>query len=107
MIVIGMWQGRKDSADSSPLDEVDLFINKYGPPDRQDSTANDIPRPPIVTRVLIYDAEHVRATYAPDGNFGGGPPYKGWKLIGFQDTRDDHVLKPSEVDQRLKNRKKH
>lgn len=107
VIVIGIVRGKGDGTGSPPLDDIDVFIDKYGSPDREDSTANDIPRPPIVTRVLIYDTESIRAAYVPDAKVGDGPPYKRWKLIGFQDTRDDHVLKPSEVDQRLKNRKRH
>ncbi len=92
-------------ATTQPNDDLELFISKYGPPDSQDSTEHDRPRPPIVTRFLIYDAEHVRAVYVPDAKVGTRPPYRRWKLMGFQDSRDNSVLRASEVDERLNNRK--
>src|SRR5207247_662522 len=46
-------------------DDVDLLISKYGPPDSQDSTDHDVPRPLFPTRLLVYEAEHVRAVYLP------------------------------------------
>ena len=90
----------------SPTDDIGVLIAKYGAPDKGDSTAADNPRPPIVTRFLIYEAEHVRAVYVPDAKVGDPPPYARWKLVGFQDSRDNHVLDPSEIVERLKGRKK-
>lgn len=90
-----------------PRDDVELFISKYGPPDTDDSTEYDKPRPPFVTRWLIYEPEHVKALYIPDGvKLGDPPPYKRWKLIGFTDSGDNHVLRASVVVDRLKSRKR-
>jgi hypothetical protein len=93
-------------APAQPRDDVELFIAKYGPPDREDSTQHDSPRPPIVTRFLIYDAERVRAVYVPDAKVGTPPPYRRWKLMGFQDSQDNSVIRVADVDERLKNRKR-
>jgi len=87
-------------------DDLSLFIANYGSPDEQDSTENDHPRPPIVTKWIVYRKEHVRATYLPDANFGDPPPYDRWKLIAFQDTRTNGVLRPTEVARRLRGRER-
>jgi hypothetical protein len=87
-------------------EDVQAFIAIYGTPDKEDTTAYDTPRPPMVSRFLIYESEHVRVLCIPDAKVGEPPPYKGWILIGFEDTRDDHVIKRPEVDERLKKRKK-
>lgn len=35
-------------------DDLSFFVSKYGKPDIDDSTQFDNPRPPIVTRWLVY-----------------------------------------------------
>ena len=86
------------------LDDFDVFVEKHGQPDVDDTTANDEPRPPMVTRWIVYAKERVRATYIPDAKVGEGPPYQRWKLAGFQDTETDAVLHPAEVAERMKER---
>ncbi len=88
-----------------PTDDAELFISQHGPPDKQDSTDYDVPRPPIPSRFLVYEAEHVRVLYIPDAKVGEPPPYK-WKLVGFQDDRDNRVLQPAEAVERLKGRRR-
>ena len=89
-----------------PHDDLSLFISKFGDPDRIESSENEIPRPPIVTKRLIYDKEKVRAVYVADGEVGAPPPYNKWKLLGFQDNRTNAVLQPAEVVARLEKRRK-
>ena len=85
-----------------PHDDLSQFICKYGKPDVDDSTAYDKPRPPIVTRVLTYKKQRVRAAYIPSGvSIGDPPPYKDWKLFGFQDPKTNAVLSPEEVARRM------
>ena len=88
-----------------PHDDLSLFISKFGLPDIDKSSENEKPRPPIITRQMIYEKEGVRAVYVPDAPIGTPPPYKSWKLMGFQDQRTNEVLKPSEVVKRLEKRK--
>jgi hypothetical protein len=96
--------GSQASAPSAPKDDLDVFKSRYGQPDVEDSTENESPRPPIVTKWIIYKKEHVRATYVPgNGHVGDPPPYT-WKLIGFQDPRDNSALRPAEVVNRMKAR---
>lgn len=87
-----------------PHDDVSQFVCRYGKPDVDDSTENDGPRPPIVTRMLTYKKEGVRAAYVPDARIGDSPPYKKWKLIGFQDPKTDAVLSAQEVVRRMQAR---
>jgi hypothetical protein len=44
--------------------------------------------------------------YVPDAKMGTPPPYKKWKLVGFQDSQDNSPLKASQVDERLQGRKR-
>jgi hypothetical protein len=91
---------------AEPHDDLTLFIAKFGPPDVDKSSENERPRPPIVTRQLIYIKENVRAVYVPGAPVGSPPPYRSWKLMGFQDQRTNEVLRPAEVVRRLEGRKK-
>ncbi len=90
-----------------PHDDASQLICKYGKPDIDDSTAYDKPRPPIVTRMMTYKKEHVRAAYVPDGvTMGDPPPYKKWKLFGFQDPKSNAVLSADETSRRMSGREK-
>ena len=87
-------------------DDLTIFISKFGEPDQIKSSENEIPRPPIVTKQLIYKKENVRAVYVSDAPVGSSPPYNKWKLFGFQDNRTNKVLQPEEVVRRLEKRQK-
>lgn len=93
-------------AASLPLLQPDSVVAKYGKPDRVKSTEADRPRPPIVTRMLEYHKERVRFTFVPDGPFGSPPPYKEWRLMGFQDPATNAVIKADEVERRMKGRER-
>ncbi len=82
------------------------IIAKYGKPDRIKSTEYDKPRPPLVTRMIEYKKENVRFTLLANGPVGSPPPYSSWKLIGFQDPRDNSVIPAEEVERRMRQRKK-
>lgn len=85
-----------------PHDDVSLFICKYGKPDVDDSTQYDRPRPPVVTRWLIYRRERVQAIYVPrDARIGDPPPYKAWKLVGFTDPATNKPISPEVVVRRM------
>jgi hypothetical protein len=81
-------------------------IAKYGKPDKVDSTEYDNPRPPLVTKFVIYKKENVRFVFLADAPIGSPPPYKSWKLLGAQDPRDDSVLRAEEVERRMASRKR-
>lgn len=87
-------------------DDLTIFISKFGEPDQIKSSEYEVPRPPIVTKQLIYKKENIRAVYIPDAPVGTPPPYYRWKLLGFQDNNTNKVLKPDYVVHRLKKRQK-
>ena len=89
-----------------PYDDLSLFISKFGQPDQIKSSENEKPRPPIVTKQLIYRKEGIRAVYVPSAPVGSPPPCKKWKLLGFQDHHTNEVLEPEEVVRRLQKRQK-
>lgn len=78
-------------------DDLSLFISRYGTPDLEQSSENEVPRPPIVTKWLIYKKENIRAVYVPDTPIGSSPPYKKWKQVGFQNHKTNEVIGPEEV----------
>ncbi len=90
---------------SAVVDDLTLLISKYGPPDTDESTAYDNPRPPIVTRIITYKKQNLSAAYVVDALVGEPPPYKKWKLIGFQYAKSKAVMKPQEAFNRLEKRK--
>ena len=87
------------------VDPSDVFA-KYGKPDRIISTEYDKPRPPFVTRMSEYRKENVRIALLANAPIGSPPPYKSWRLIGFQDLKSNEVIAEAEANQRLGARKK-
>lgn len=87
-----------------PHDDLTHFIARFGEPDRVESSENETPRPPIVTKFLVYETERVRAVYVVDAPINSPPPYNKWKLFGFQDPQTNEVLQPAEAIDRLKAR---
>lgn len=94
------------AADRYPSIHPDTIIAKYGNPDVIDSTEYDNPRPPFVTKWLIYQKENVRFMFLADAPVSSPPPYNKWLLLGAQDVRDDRVLNTDEVAARMKKREK-
>lgn len=89
-----------------PVVHPSEIVAKYGKPDRVESTEYDKPRPPFVTRMLIYKKEHVRFTFLPTAKIGTPPPYESWYLLGMQDPRDNSVISSEEAGQRMRRRLK-
>jgi hypothetical protein len=78
------------------------ILFRFGSPDQDVSTANDRPRPLIVTRVLEYPRAGIRAVYVPDvPNGTTPPPYDKWKLVRFIDTRTNTVISETPAVARL------
>lgn len=78
-------------------DDLDLFLKRYGTPDKDDSTLHDHPRPPIVTRFLTYKKERVKVIYLLEKD-------DSWRFLSFTDPKTNQVIKPAEVVARMKNR---
>jgi hypothetical protein len=80
------------------------LIAQYGAPDSIDSTEYDKPRPPIVTKWLIYKKEKVKIMLVADAPMGSPPPYQTWKLFGVMDSRSNAMLEPPEFKKRMARR---
>ena len=81
-------------------DDASELIRRLGRPDRDDSTENDQPRPPVVSRWLDYRRQNVRVMLVPTNRVGDPPPYT-WKLLGFVDLATRQKLSPDEVARRF------
>lgn len=104
LLLLGCLAWAVAAAADFPTVHPDSVVAKYGKPDRVESTEYDRPRPPIVTRMLVYRKQRVRFVFFPDAPVGSPPPYSSWKLMGAQDTRDNSVLSAAEVTRRMSGR---
>jgi hypothetical protein len=76
------------------------MLGRCGKTEKDDSTAHDRPRPPLVTRWLDYKKAHVRFEFLANGRVGDPPPYT-WKYLGAIDPRTKKVLDRTEIHKRL------
>jgi len=83
---------------------VNSIVGKFGEPDRDWSTAYDDPRPPMVTRFLVYKRERVKFLLMPEAGVSAPPPYKGWRLVGMLDADSGKPLKADVVLRRMATR---
>lgn len=81
-----------------PVDDLAVFVQRYGQPDRTDTTEFDDPQPLFVTKFLFYDREQVRVAYGLERRDHT------WKLLGFQHPRTNAVIEPAEVVRRMAGR---
>ena len=88
-------------------DEAAVFLGAYGPPEAEFSSENEAPRPPPIVRALVYHPENVRVLFIPDAPVGTPPPFKRWKLLGFQNSETNEALEVSRVADLLAARKRH
>ena len=94
-----------ESKDMPTVQQADLLA-RFGRPDQVRSTEADKPRPPFVTRMLEYKKEGVRIVLLANAPMGSPPPYSSWKLMGYQNMKDNAVITEDEFVQRVASRKK-
>jgi hypothetical protein len=82
-------------------DDSGNFVSIFGAPDRVESSEYENPRPPIVTKQLIYKRQNVRAVFVADVPANTPPPYDAWKLLGFQDQRTNQPISNDELQRRM------
>jgi hypothetical protein len=88
------------------LASPEAFIAKFGPPDAIETTANDNPRPPFVTKMLTYKKERVQFIFVADAKVGTPPPYEKWLLMGAIDIKKKTSLDPDTALNRLAHRRR-
>jgi hypothetical protein len=89
-------------ASSISLDP-EVVIKKYGVPDQIDTTEFDNPRPPMLSKILVYRKENVQFLFMSSALRGQASPVK-WMLVGASDPRDDSLLEVDEMEERMRGR---
>jgi hypothetical protein len=87
------------STASGSLNDAEELLSRCGTPFKDDSTAYDSPRPPMVTRFIEYKIRgtHLRFIYIPaTGHPGDPPPYR-WKLTMIANAKTNRLVSRSEV----------
>ena len=84
---------------TSNTDAAFDFVQRFGIPDTDESSENEDPRPPIVTRMLTYQKEHVRAIFRAQIPFGSKEAVSGrWQAMGFTDPRKNVAITRGEAE---------
>lgn len=84
----------RDFVDMDPSE----VVAKYGKPDRVHSAENERPRPMIITRQMEYRNAGVRVALLSNDT---SPPFRHWKLLGYQDIKTNAVLSQEVFESRL------
>ena len=85
--------------------EAQAFIDRFGKPDDDESSETERPRPPIVTRMLTYKTDRVRAIFRADIPFASKERVAGrWKLVGYTDPTSNTKIAQDEAFLRLAKR---
>jgi len=102
-----VWQASRAPANSRPTAQVSStqvsapqpqsdqgawVISVAGAPDEDYSSENEVPRPPIVARMITYNSKQVRVILMPQvpgkpNAMGTPPPYRWWTIVAFSDPR--------------------
>jgi len=84
------------------VDQAKALIQSCGAPDRDMSTANNDPRPPIPFRVLSYNSQHLQFAFVPGGGaqIGDPPPYR-WALSGILDLTTNQRISLQAATERM------
>jgi len=84
---------------NSAGNDAEEMLARCGTPFKDDSTAYDSPRPPIVTRFIEYKVRgmHLRFIYVPNNGHAGDPPPYNWKLQMVANVRTNRLLSRSQV----------
>ena len=83
-------------------DRLSTLLSRCKPPTMDTSSEYEVPRPIMVTRVLTWSDQSVRAFYVPTGRLGDEPPYADWQLFAWSDPGRKIRLTPAEAADKLK-----
>jgi hypothetical protein len=88
-----------------PPARFDQFITSYGPPSFEEQSPNGTLEPPLFTKWLDYEPEHLRVAFvaAESPETGAG---KSWVLISFVDTLRTQPISAEQAAIRLKARRR-
>lgn len=111
----GIWSWLSPSLPPSPsvrlFDETlppaqfDEFVARYGPPSFEEQSAQGVLHPPLFTKWLDYEPEHLRVAFVA-AETPGEVPGKCWILISFVDAKRTQPISAAEAAKRLQARQK-
>jgi hypothetical protein len=88
-----------------PPAQFDEFLAAYGPPTSEEQSPGGILIPPLFTKWLDYEPEHLRVAFVA-AESAGDPSDRSWILISFVDARKTIPISAEEAARRLKSRRK-
>lgn len=92
-------------SDALPPSQFDEFVARYGPATFEEHSAHGTFRPPLFTKWLDYEPEHLRVAFvaAESSTETSG---RDWILISFVDAERTVPISPTEAAKRLMKRQK-
>jgi hypothetical protein len=105
------WQPVPLKPPAQPLDlylppaRFDQFLAAYGPPTSEEESPHGLLRPPLFTKWLDYEPEHLRVAFiaAESDETATG---KSWVLISFVDALHTQPVSAHEAARRLRSRRR-
>ena len=91
--------------ESLPPARFDEFIARYGPPTSEEQTVKGMLKPPLFTKWLDYEPEHLRVAFVA-AETSGDKHGRSWILIAFLDSIEPEPVSAQEAGQRLMSRQK-
>ncbi len=89
--------------DPFPPGRFDDFIARYGPPTFEEQTDKGVLHPPLFTKWLDYEPEHLRVAFVA-AQSPGEANSRSWVLIAFLDSSKPEPISAREAAQRLRTR---
>jgi hypothetical protein len=91
--------------DYLPPAQFDQFVDRYGPPTFEEQSPRGLLSPPVFTKWLDYEPEHLRVAFiaAESTETASG---KRWVLISFIDAQRTQPVSAAEAARRLSSRRK-
>src|SRR5271167_1598059 len=105
------WQPVPLQPPAQPLDQslppgrFDQFLAAYGPPTSEEQSPHGLLQPPLFTKWLDYEPEHLRVAFvaAESEETASG---RSWVLISFVDAVHTRPISAREAGLRLKSRRR-
>ena len=96
---------RRSAPPPLPPAQFEQFLDAYGPPTQEEQSPSGSSRPPLFTKWLDYEPEHLRIAFiaaeSPETSSG-----KKWVLMSFIDTVKTEPISQEEAARRLRARHK-
>jgi hypothetical protein len=91
--------------ESLPPGRFDEFIARYGPPTLEEQSERGVLHPPLFTKWLDYEPEHLRVAFVA-AEAPGETHVRSWVLIAFLDSTRPEPISALEAGRRLMSRQR-